>query len=1753
MSIETDLSVSPYFDDYDADYNYYRTLFKPSTAVQVRELNQLQTVLQEQIARFGDHILKRGTILEGCEAQFLTEIPYIKINDLTAEFRASVDPEGYEGLLLRNSSGLTSEVINSRLGFEAQDPNLNTLYLDYKDADSSGNSAAYSPGSQLEVYAPDLRLYGFEVVNPAQGFSNTDTVVITECFEVQNTAGGIEFAGGTFVAGKTLTMDDNSATATIVSVNTTANSDAIVLVVEPLATNLTPTPNTSSWVYNVDSSFSVEGSVGVGTPIEAIVVGRVGEGASARIQTTSAGAIDSISILTQGEDFYVPPTVKIASTSATTTQSNTLDITARPYLAAITVSSLSDSVGVAFGMEITEGYIYQKGYFLQVEEQSIIVEPYSNTPDEIAVGFDTAEFIVNSGIDSTLYDNAQGFLNLNAPGADRLKLVPTLAVKSTDEAEEDSEFLPIWKFSEGKPYYQAKTTQYSAINDELSKRTFDIAGDFVLDPFEITTRSTLEFDETAENFSYVIDPGYGYINGRRVETERQYATDMPKGTDTAIDVTTVDASYGNFIRVDQLGGIFASDRLQLIKLYDAPLNYLDDLNGDLDAFVTGVSEADQVGTARIRSFILESGVMGSDDAVYRLYIYDVRMNNGKNFFRDVKSVVADETSDMDGVADVVLDGKISTAVDPEDAANPTSNLGAVIYEPDQNFMIFAQDRPLKSVTNISYKYKNLERNATITTGGVVTAGLEPGSTWPFVGDAEISDLVEIIVVPEGDLVDTGTYTGTISSSGTTVTGSGTAFSTELDPGDYILAAGQWRRVQSISNDTTLQLNVAPAPALSGASFSKGYPANVAVPLITDPNITAAINGVNLEVTFSGLTLASAGLVSVISSQQRTNETPTTKAVTRGAMSRVRTTSTINGGVIGPWSLGFNDVIRLRKVYQGTAALPPDDSGNYEDVTNFFYVERNENSNQQRHAQLVLRSNAAENGYTVPADAEWLVVYDCLTMPTGGVGVKVINSYALDDTLELDALTTANSHIHTHELPEFFDNYDEYFDVRECIDFRPTVASQYSLATTSATAVCIQTLPTNDGTLYGGADFRIPVPDSDISCTMEYYLPRKDVILLNADGEFEVIADGDIPRESPNQLYLYEAEVPPYPTVPERETPEMNKMIDTDVFSTKEKHVRPEAFQIDTQAIEEQVEGYTMDEIAQLERRIEVLEYYTLLSETENDVKEKSMPSSVDDKIQRYKFGFFVDNFEDYTHTNTDDSSHTASIYDFKLSPAKTTFDIELQPTQESQDKFTNGYSTRFPYTKKKLLSQSNVTDGPVIPPRPSSSNTTIIVYNDPPVPKVTRVQYYVPNRNSKSDGRNGSVYEENTFVMSDLADADGKQVQIFFDVFGGKDRIEIYQGSSSRNATTLLCTHEAATIASGYNVTNLTQAERRALNNKKYAEPHPTFKRNTNRWTRQPRNFVTSSGPGGSSYWIQNQGKLVFNYDASKGRYIKIRVVKGSPHHQYVINIPGTTYSYASSRTVTPPRKPVVIRVPTPPVRPTKPFTPYVDPTIIAQINARQARLRAAIAARAAARIPKIILPVKVKKPVCVIVPPPRPPVKVCPPRPVRICIPPPPPPKKTHDDGITRVTVPKKPKVPWTPSERVKAIIPRITPIRRVTPGVVIKPSKPRVVIRPAPIIRLPKPVSPTYRRGARLGFGHVPSIKRPSRKITAPINVGRVTYKKPSLPKRPPVKTTPKLATAVMRSIARPKVTPFRSPKGGGGFSRHALARTSFRLNRF
>ena len=74
-----DFNTEPYNDDFDENNKFYRILFRPSFAVQARELTQLQTILQKQIEYQGNHVFKNGAMVIPGQISLDSNYNYVKL------------------------------------------------------------------------------------------------------------------------------------------------------------------------------------------------------------------------------------------------------------------------------------------------------------------------------------------------------------------------------------------------------------------------------------------------------------------------------------------------------------------------------------------------------------------------------------------------------------------------------------------------------------------------------------------------------------------------------------------------------------------------------------------------------------------------------------------------------------------------------------------------------------------------------------------------------------------------------------------------------------------------------------------------------------------------------------------------------------------------------------------------------------------------------------------------------------------------------------------------------------------------------------------------------------------------------------------------------------------------------------------------------------------------------------------------------------------------------------------------------------------------------------------------------------------------------------------------------------------------------------------------------------------------------------------------------------------------------------------
>jgi hypothetical protein len=114
---------SPYFDDYDSSKDYLQVLFRPAVGVQVREINQLQTIAQNQLGRLADSFYENGARIVRGEVSVDNAFPFVKVSANVARAVGQ-----YVGRTIQNADGTKAKIIKVVLA-EGADPC--TIYVQY--------------------------------------------------------------------------------------------------------------------------------------------------------------------------------------------------------------------------------------------------------------------------------------------------------------------------------------------------------------------------------------------------------------------------------------------------------------------------------------------------------------------------------------------------------------------------------------------------------------------------------------------------------------------------------------------------------------------------------------------------------------------------------------------------------------------------------------------------------------------------------------------------------------------------------------------------------------------------------------------------------------------------------------------------------------------------------------------------------------------------------------------------------------------------------------------------------------------------------------------------------------------------------------------------------------------------------------------------------------------------------------------------------------------------------------------------------------------------------------------------------------------------------------------------------------------------------------------------------------------------------------------------------------------------------------
>ena len=1182
MGIETDLNVNPYYDDFDETKDFHRVLFKPAVPLQAREITQLQTILQNQVEKFGQFTFKEGSIVKGCTFTYDRSIKYAKILDKDSTGLDVNTALFAEGDYLRNNANLVSRIVKTANGLESQNPDLNTLFFNYLNSSNNAANVAtsYIKGEELEVYPASTSIANiiFTGIPNDVFLNNNDTISVSSNLK------------GTGFSGNVVTTD---GTNQFLSVKVNANGAGFSVDDLPTATIVAANGGVfTNGTSSSNTTFDLAAAISSGT----VTV-------SVNLQKTSNVTIGDSTFESAGNSEF-------------------------------------NILGSAFQMKVQDGVIFQKGTFQRFAEQDIIVSKYTSRPNELCVGVTTNESFVNSSIDTSLLDNASGFANENAPGADRLKLQPVLVVNTINNAVASNNFLRLVEFQHGMPVKLNSQASLSGLGEVLERRLYETNGDYVVNPLSLGSEQIVGNSNT---IAIAVGAGVGYNKGKRFELINTSRLQLPKATSTeSISQQEVSINYGNYVEVDEYVGQFGiatNDRVLIMgsqfnsvsaansSTYDISSNSVaawTDANTTLSyAGTTG----NVVGHARVRAVEQLSSEPNKSNSKFNLYIYDVQMNTGKSFTNDAKSIFhysgGEYTGSLSqtnqahrGIADLVL----------------VSNQARILDQsPEDKDLLFPLGQVgIKTISNnASFTYES-SASGEFTTGGSDSITKSSPDNWGFgtsdtylteVQENELTIVANNTVVAAANFDDTVTINTANAATSKVLT---TINTTDVFEGDYVRVAnttsngGIYQVIKKADSSITLDRAVTGVANTSTANVAIAYPYGRVISLKNRTTANAAISDSGRILTINlGRTLSSTLSFDVLHNVRNTSSGGIIKAY-KTSEAAIYTSNNV-GANSGPWSLGIADAQSLVKVYvsaNSTAIVQASNAlanaianGTMTDRTNEFELVTGQEGSKYGLAKLKLKSGSTYS----PGNATLAVTFRHFVNDSGS-GYASFQSYA---PIINDELPNSNTTITTQEIPTFISNLSgAEYSLRDCVDFRPYVTNTATVEGTFLDAdasINPSAAEQISGTQYTST------PNKPWTSDITYYLPRKDRLVLE-EGKLTIIrgnpsTNPELPAKPPSAMQLGTIDVPVYPSLDS---------------ITASGYKRPDlAVKIRTT----QLKRYTMQDIKTIDDRINNLEYYTSLNLLEKQTADEVIPGRNDPTENRFKNGFIVDNFTNKTTGN----------------------------------------------------------------------------------------------------------------------------------------------------------------------------------------------------------------------------------------------------------------------------------------------------------------------------------------------------------------------------------------------------------------------------------------------------------------------------------------------------------------------------------------
>jgi hypothetical protein len=1156
MAQITDLNVSPYYDDFDEADNFHRVLFRPGFAIQARELTQLQSILQNQVERHGSHMFKEGSIVIPGQLSYSNDFPTLQLASTFAS--EEIDPsQFYDATNPVTITGATSGVKAYVTGFQAGTATTQPiLYLNYYKTGSDNSTTVFADGENITADKAITHTTGY-----ASGVASA-TTFSTSASQTGSAAtieDGVIYIRGQFVKvnRQTLLLSANSNTET---------TRVGLTVTETLVTPEEDTTLTDN--ARGSSNYAAKGAHRLKITLTL-----------AKLATTSTDdtsfiemmRIDSGTLVSKARETEYSV---LGDVLARRTFDESGNYTVKPFLFDSRESINNTVKGVDFSGVYSSGATTDDGG--------------TASEDLLALSCSAGKAYVRGyefeKLGTTFKDlnKARDVTTINA-GVTNLELGNFIKITNLygtpDIGSVSGETTP---YKEVKLFSGATVTRGTASQDEpvgvcriraleydsgTSGNTDAVYKAFI---FDVRTFTVLTLSDTPSPLLTAT-----HSSGVRLTGNTSGATGLVFDTDTS-------GNLGHRVRLTNVVGTFQSGE-KIIASDSAETSGLIENSSNTDLTVTLVTT---------RTFSEARSMFMDDDDAGQDFTADIELT--KRSDTDLLQLNATDASLANANDNILLeeDGTTELGLEPIKEA--------ILTSPEKNISIYKLPKTVvktlltDSNNNTSDTSYTVRRQfvATSNSSGVIT--LSAGSNETFGGFAEADYVMSILTAGSGSGVQgqlvpisgkiSGTGTATITITDNTILGNAAkvkviATIVKTSVASKIKTTNLSKQVKVVASDADgafgcratdkeISLGRADVFRLQAVFDSEDTSSDATAPTLTLGTVTGTFTrGEKITGSSSGATAriitTTSPIQYVLTGGFGATDFTTSDTITGESSSATSTVSTVTAG---------------SKVITSNFTLDTGQRDNFYDI-----------------ARIVRKPGVAS-----PL-GRLLVVFDFFTHGSGDF--FSVDSYsAVAGQMNYDDIPTYNATKIDPDDPK----PSGVFDLRDCLDFRPT-AENITGASDTITAVDTITATASsfdfknrqfDGT--GAVAIDTPKVNNALTCDFEHFLPRKSVVYIDTGGEFKII-DG-VPAEDPvepaqldNAMKLAVLDIPAYTFTPD------------DIIIKRE-----------------QTQRFTMSDIGKLQNRIENLEYYTSLNLLERDAESLEIPDV--NGLNRFKSGFIVDNF-----------------------------------------------------------------------------------------------------------------------------------------------------------------------------------------------------------------------------------------------------------------------------------------------------------------------------------------------------------------------------------------------------------------------------------------------------------------------------------------------------------------------------------------------